>query len=158
MSAKIKSPGPPWAAVVCNSQTLSVTTPSPLADSNCNCSFGLLLPLLASARWPGTNNTYPLRISPYPDRASSCSIPFVIALALVVAPWQLLNLFICGHCPSLIAFTFKQFHLHAATNFSFITFVVNFPSRPLFGSPHRHVGATTHLSEFSGISSERTAK
>jgi len=31
MSAKIKSPGPPWAAVVCNSQTLSVTTPLPFS-------------------------------------------------------------------------------------------------------------------------------
>jgi len=73
-----------------------------------------LLPLFAGVRWAGKNNSYPLRISRCPR--SNILIPisspfgnFLICLFVALC-WR----------PSLIASTFKQFHLHAATNFLFL--------------------------------------
>lgn len=152
MSAKIKSP---WAVdaavvvdVVCNSQTYALSfslLPLPLSSTPFGLAYccGVGFFLQAPVRWPGKNNAYPLRILCRPN-SSPCFLPFSLSLFLLLplplrlAPAQPLNLFIClPRCSVVVvvvvAFTFKQFHLQAATNFSFYYFRCQL----LFGAPRQ---------------------
>lgn len=66
----------------------------------------------------------------------SLSLAFLLLLLVPLAPVQPLNLFIClPRCSVvvIVAFTFKQFHLQAATNFSFYYFRCQL----LFGAPRQ---------------------
>lgn len=155
MSAKIKSP---WAVdaavvvvvdVVCNSQTYALSfslPPSPF-----------LLPLLdwlivaASASscrllFVGLAKIMRIRCGFSADQTArpafflslSLSLFLLLPLPLPLAPAQPLNLFIClPRCSVVVvvvvAFTFKQFHLQAATNFSFYYFRCQL----LFGAPRQ---------------------
>lgn len=153
MSAKIKSP---WAVdaavvvVVCNSQTYALSFSLPLSLSTLP---PFLIPLLgwlivaasaSSCRLLFVGLAKIMRIrcgfsagqtarSPF---ILSLSLAFLLLLPLPLAPVQPLNLFIClPRCSVvvIVAFTFKQFHLQAATNFSFYYFRCQL----LFGAPRQ---------------------